>query len=489
MSQTRLEQCYKVELLSDVVITADAATAGGHHGLDYMPGSLFSGACVSLDLRSGHGFDAEFFLSGKVRFLDALPAAEGEPTFPVPFCFHTVKGEDWVGNEPLNHLVSTRGENGKQVQQLRSGYMTLDGKVVKVIRELRIKTAVDRNERRSKEGQLFGYESIPRGTVLFMRVQADMSGDLEKVKELFSVRELRLGKSRRAEFGLARLSPVDLVEPGSPVKVTDSAVHIYLKSDTALVRDGIPVLRPLAVDFGLPEDARFIIERSFVRTRRYSPWNSFFNCRMTERQVLSKGSVITFQLSEGSSFEPAELQRRLDRGVGLYRNEGLGQVLVNPGWLLSPPKLVEATAVEPLEGKVMEPSDSILVSYLKTKKERQEHEVEAFKQGRSCAKKWARRAKAIAKQGHTVPSKSQWAAMRELALMHEAEPERIKEEIENFCKHGLRKKVWKDAMIREGSMLDAVSTDLEKVKGSMKCRVLYHATVEMSRLISREEKR
>lgn len=99
------EAAFSATLVSDVVITADGATAGGHEGLDYLPGSLFLGAAASAAVEESGRFDPAFFLSGRVRFLDGLPLVDGAQAWPFPLCFHRIKGERWQDHPPLNMLA------------------------------------------------------------------------------------------------------------------------------------------------------------------------------------------------------------------------------------------------------------------------------------------------------------------------------------------------------------------------------------------------
>ena len=124
---------FRVNLLSDVVVTANAATTGGHQGLDFIPGSAFMGAAVSRSLSSGAPFAADLFLSGRLRFLDAWPCIGDEPAFPIPLSFHKVKGEEWKQHPPLIPDFGSAGQaDDRQPQQWRGGYMTASGTVLEL---------------------------------------------------------------------------------------------------------------------------------------------------------------------------------------------------------------------------------------------------------------------------------------------------------------------------------------------------------------------
>ncbi|NLF17972.1 MAG: hypothetical protein GX595_12090 [Lentisphaerae bacterium] len=478
------ERCYTLTLESDVVITADAATAGGHRGLDYIPGSALLGAAVAAN---DAGMVPELFLSGRLRFLNALPLVEDHPSHPIPLCFHRVKGREWKELHPLNLLKAAALEDGSQPQQWRHGYMTVAGKVVEPILDGRMKVAIDRMLRRSQDGQLFGYEAIPAGSTFLMRVQADIEADLKGLDGWFLRRPVRLGRSRSAEYGSARVEPYSKRVPeAAPVAEADLVV-LYLESDLALVRDGMPVLLPEARDFGL-DSGILVPEKTFVRSRRYSPWNAYFGCRMPERQVLCKGSVITFRVA-GVDLEG--VQKRLRVGVGLHREEGLGQIHVNPGWLLAPPTMAPWSA-----GASARPAaraaGTPLTRYLREKRRRQDAGREAFSIGLAWAAEWPALSSAIAKKG-IVPSKSQWSAIRAIALRHQGQPAgALQEALRDFCTKDLRREAWDESRAwhqgRERSLHDAVSGKVDGVAPSLACMALYHAAVEMGRRLAAQTK-
>ena len=482
------EQTYCVELLSDIVITADAATAGGHQGLDYLPGSLFLGAAVAQAMGPAKVFDPDLFLSGLVRFHNGLPDVGGKPSFPVPLAFHQIKGKEWAGQPPLNLLTNDSPASDQQPQQWREGYMTADGDIVRTRLGIRMKTAIDRDSRRSAEGQMFGYQSIPAGTVFHTRIQSRDSAKLLDIRRWLEGRSVRLGRSRSAEYGVAKMTCSDVGRP-APAELHNGLVHLYLWSDLAILRDGMPSLLPTAADFrdfGLPGNASTVPEKCFLRTRRYAAWNRFFNCRMEERQVLCKGGVITFRLPPGKACDPVDLQSRLEGGIGMHCEEGLGQILVNPPWLLHPPALhlLENVAVS----SPARPADSSLIGYLERKRDLRVNSAEAFTAGVGWANEWLKLSNRIAKQDAKVPGRSQWSNIRAIAVRCQDDPGKLRNQIEAFCTESLRRRLW-GASVRCDSLQKAIFGTLDKAKpDGMTCLKLYHAAVAMSRRVGRDRK-
>ena len=478
------EAVYSVELLSDVVVTADSANEGGHTGLDYLPGSLFLGAAALLANRAGQGFDPARFLSGRIRFLNAYPFASGQATYPMPLCFFSQKGLEWEANKPLNRLSGSEPSGGAQPKQWRQGYMTSQGLVCEIKLQGQMKTAIDREARRSKEGALYSYSSIPAGRVFLLRLQFDDPADLEWVDRLFDGQTIRLGRSRSAEFGSVLMKRLKSPPPMAAIpRENGDKVVLYLASDLALVRNGMPVLIPAAAEFGL-ENAIFAPELSSMLARRYSPWNAFYNSRMTERQVLCKGSVVVFRLSGGVDLK--SIQDRFSRGWGRHVEEGLGQILVNPSWLLDAPALSrEVFAAKPA---VANPATS-MIRYLETKIARRALSTEAFSRGVEWAKDWSDLSKKIDHGGAKVPGKAQWANIRIAAVRCQAKPADLSEMLKDYCTEGLRRKLWVEASIRgKGQthcLYDAIKVKIGGQPNEKTCLTLYHAAVEMGRLLGR----
>lgn len=480
---------YDVSLLSDAVITADAATTGGHSGLDYLPGSLFLGAAAAEAKLRGESFDPDLFLSGKVRFLDALPLAGNQPTVPIPFCFHKIKGKPWQGQPPLNMLTAAPKKD-EQPKQWRQGYMTESGLVKEITLESRMKTAINRDLRRSEDAQLFGYESIPAGTRFRMTVEADSAGDLDRIKKLFENGILRLGRSRSAEYGAVRLAETDAPSHSlATAKKQENSVVLFLLSDLALAENGMPVLIPKAAHFGL-ENAELDPARTFTRVRRYSPWNAFHNCRLSERQVLCKGSVLTFTTQ--SPLDPNGLQKQLAGGVGLYREEGLGRIAVNPSCILEPPKMKAFAAETPATPQSF---DTPLCRYLNNKAETKDASYTAFVLGVQWAKEWSKLGKKVADETGKAPGKNQWGTIRELAVRSGGKMEKLKKYLDDFCGKGLRSRIWTVEVWGEGkktiSLYGAIVREIQEATKTHNEKTaslaLFHASVEMARILSRTQ--
>lgn len=421
-------------LTEDCVFSHRAATVGAHSSLDYIPGAALLGAAAAKLYPQLSNIEAfTLFHSGQVRFGNGLPlSAHNEPTWPMPLCWHYGKGEIFKDNkadtDALNgtppRLLADKlwrlGDNvelpnRQQPQQIREDYVTRTGHIVKPARAMRMKTAIDFTTGTAKNAALFGYESLNAGQRFIARISSDAtvpSALLDKLRPIFSSTVI-LGRSRSAEYGGVMAKVQDLSSiPNSTT--TDNTITIWLLSDLAAMDPwGQPTLTPLPQWLGLPE-GNMVLEKTFLRTRRYSPWNAHRRAPDLERQIICQGSVLVFDLKHGLTPQHKE---RIATGLGAYREVGLGQVWLNPDWLGTigghpnfTTRLVSPSAQEAL------PTTS-LMQWLDTSKNNQNIRGDQARQARILARNYrellssARHLKGLRDNVAIGPSPSQWGSV------------------------------------------------------------------------------
>ncbi len=328
------ELFFKCTLTSDVVLNSTLATEGNLSSLDYIPGSNFLGI-VASQLYNEVGDEKAFdlFHSGKVKFGDATIYNEKKGvSYPIPFSFFKGKNEKNDANNPikfyLHHSLDSKNlpkddkDNRIQLKQERQGFLFNDGSIQNTIeKSFSLKSAQDRKTRSSKEGQMFGFESISKGQVFSFSIQFEDESLVDLVKSSL-LGNKRLGKSKSAEFGQVAISELDENQEKSVFK-TENYTLVYAQSNLCFVdENGSPTFQPKINDLGL-ESGEIIWEKSQIRTYSYSPWNFKRNASNTERHCIAKGSV--FYINRKTT-----LKRN---SVGLFQNEGLGRVLYNPAFL------------------------------------------------------------------------------------------------------------------------------------------------------------
>lgn len=421
------QQALCINLLEECVFSASSATEGGHESLDRVPGSALLGVAAA-DLYQQLSREEAWlaFHSGKLRFSDGLPWSGVSRGYPMPYCWRHGKTETVVANGYLqaerlfNFLLADeiKDRENRQVQpkQLRTGYVHLDGSWTKPAHSLRLKTAIDAATGRAAEGQLFGYDALARGQqfVAFVEADDDLDTDLYERVIQSLLGERLLGRSRSAEYGRVQIAPLDIRSP-EPGEAGSERLTLWALSDLALYdAHGLPILTPDAAAVGL-QGARLDAQRSFLRQRRYSPWNAARHGYEPERMVLAAGSVLSFALDQPLA---TETLASLQQGVGLYREAGLGRLWVNPP-LLADKHPAFNTRQQVQATSLPERPDHPLLDWLDDQGEG--WKIDADQQAQQLAESYrnavsrARKAAGIAQDVNFGSSRSQWGRILEVA--------------------------------------------------------------------------
>lgn len=348
-------------LLDDVVLSRRNATTGDHETLNHIPGSALYG-CVAARLygslkASGQAWTV--FHSGQVRFGDALPLApDGQRALPMPLSWHTNKAAPtgtpfddgwWQGKHIVNRADSSPSDHGAATwRALREGYVTPAGHHLQPQRQRRMMTAID-DDGRAASGQLYAYQSLREGQQFQSRLlfEPDVGDDLmQAVRQTLDGTSLRVGRSKASHYGRVHARVGETTDWAAQVdaNLDPCRLMLWLLTDASL-RDtwGQPTLQPNGEVLGLP-GAALDKAHSFLRSRRYSPWNAYRAMPELERQVLTAGGVIALT-RPGQPFTSDELMRLQRDGIGCGRALGLGAVAVNPSLLCGVHPQRTATAV------------------------------------------------------------------------------------------------------------------------------------------------
>jgi hypothetical protein len=335
---------FKCTLLSDVIINQNSATEGINQTLDFIPGSNFLGiAAGSLYFDETHPDDknklslsdsALVFHSGKVRFGDAHPAYDKMRTLRIPASmFYPKMGK--VSNECYihHHITDFQELKSKQLKQCRNGFYAFqknNGQEVEVMRTFVIKSAYDREKRRSMDEKMYGYQSIDKGAEFFFEVE--LQGDVanfENIIEKALSGKKHVGRSRTAQYGLVEIEEYPFTESISQT-TNSNEVAVYADGRLIFIDEyGQPTFQPTASDLGI-DGGVILWEKSQIRTFQYAPWNFKRQARDTDRIGIEKGSVFIIDISKCQ--KPIEFTSKY---IGSYQNEGFGKVIYNPEFLES----------------------------------------------------------------------------------------------------------------------------------------------------------
>ncbi len=515
-----------IELLDDLIISKNSSTKGLHQSHDYIPGSVLFGAVARTLFEKG---GPELAFSGRIRFSPGFLLSGKEVALPMPLSYHGYKPLTSSRITLVNGLTHNYSRN-IQLEQLRTGHVLPNDAVLNTMMNRSTRSA--RNEERfgaAEEAQLFGYESIARGQRFLTCLQMDGVEENihDDVLNLLTSSSIRLGRSKSAEFGRCRISQwKDTADPLELYRFAPAEVSccvFLLLSDLALYRDGQPSLMPEARDFGLDQEGCSLsLERSFIQTRSYSPWNTFHGCPELQRQVLCRGSVLSFSLPDGkplSEKEVEKIQQTIEKGVGQYRYDGLGQVLFNPPLLFKKHTTLYYTSGSiddgvPVDSENKEvPSPELHHIYLGFIQKK--IEGESLVLGRKWAEDFFKLHNQLLRKNKQPPGRSQWAKIRTLSLRStlQLQPDNPKietgntlskliEDINQFCGEDRRKFWWQTNKLvlggRSKDMHSILKTKLDKAKKeidkknktvSEELKVLqavHHSAAEMMRKLQRK---
>ncbi len=328
------ESYYKVTLLSDVVLNSTLATEGNMSSLDYIPGSNFLGMVASkLYTTLSNEVSYRIFHSGAVRFGDALISVNELPSYAMPSMLFMDKLNKALGVDDvyLHHLIDSKNPPSKagsklQLKQERGGYLFADGSVLKSIeKSFSLKSAQNRETRSSKDGAMFGFESLNKGLTFLFSVQFDHELDFDNINAAL-VGNHRLGKSKNAEFGQVEIELLEKQVVGISSFIAPEFILVYAQSNLCFLdENGAATFQPTAEQLGLESGAVIDWTKSQIRTHTYSIWNFKRNTTNTQRDCITKGSVFYVTASK--------LPDNMRYSVGLHQAEGLGQIIYNPLFL------------------------------------------------------------------------------------------------------------------------------------------------------------
>ena len=225
-----------------------------------------------------------------------------------------------------------------------------------------MRTAIAPETGLADDGQLYAYEALSPGQRFWARLESDDVGLLTKVKDAL-LGEAFVGRSKTAEFGRVR---IEAVEPwGDDIVSTTAAAtgarFIWLLSDSWFLGvDGLPTGRPEPEIFSA---ARIDWSRSFLRSRRVTPFNAAWQARAEERTLVLRGSVVAV---DGCALAPG----LATFGIGQERGYGLALVATAPPRTL----LTRSIALSPEDREAKwevarAPAQSSFVTWLRTKHE------------------------------------------------------------------------------------------------------------------------
>lgn len=470
---------FKCESLSDVILNQKAASEGPNQTLDFIPGSNFLGIAAAQLYPLSTGVDKDrkkvyddekmrlarlMFHSNDVRFGDAHPANGMNRSLRVPASLYFAKGEKederthYVHHAITEEISKDILKRNIQLKQERSGFVDFAGNPAVRLKQhtnFAIKSAYDADKRRSKDSQMYGYQSMEKGGVFYFSVEIDndVNKDVsDKIKRALTGTKY-IGRSRSAQYGLVEISECNDYQEVQSVEFADNnIVVVYAESRLIFFDDcGIPTFQPSAEQLlGMSSDSGMEIDwsKSQIRTFKYAPYNYVRKCFDTDRCGIEKGSVIVLKRKKNAS----DMILDLPQWVGSYQNEGFGKVVFNPMFLDcdNDAKLkLEIRSVSPNNAKIkVDNPGTLLTKYVMRCKDRDREIGDIYK----VVNEWANGANGKSFQSDSF--KSQWGTIRSIAMRCSSKEELEKElfvydktaKTGGYLVHGVSEEKWRNKL-------------------------------------------
>lgn len=463
---------FKCTLLSDVVLSAKAASEGNQSTLDFIPGNSFLGIVASqLYKKETYQESFDIFHSGKVKFGDAHCAKNGIRSVKIPLAFYYPKLKKMEDECYVAHKVKNLSSDEmihKQLKQCRFGFYCFSyEKILKTSlpKTFAIKSAYDKHYRRSYDEKMYGYESLNQGAEFYFDVTFDdvitdtVQSNVKKALEGVH----RIGRSKTAQYGLVKIETCTFdcyssnlpkfVKPGELIEVYADGRLIFMD------QYGVLTFQPSAEDLGIP-GGEIRWDLSQVRTFQYSPWNFKRQAYDADRCGIEKGSVFIVEATKETPLGHSDF-------VGFYQNEGFGKIIYNPDFLKANsdgtimykfpdkdnpiPFYEEKTVLISQENNDSIPPEGSpnIIVYLHKRKKQEQQKYKIYKavnlfvdENKGCFK--------------GTSFASQWGEIRSIALRSINDDEVI-DNIRIYISHGIKEKDW-NVKKRKELLLDFLET-------------------------------
>lgn len=304
--------------------------------LDYIPGNTFrgivAGAIANDKEKSANERFNDIIFNNTVQFGDAHLIIDNKRSLKTPFSFFYDKKAD---DEKLYnfHFLKPDDWVTKKLKSQKSGYLieTSSGcKIENISYGNRIKSSRNRENRSSEDGGMFSYHYIKKGQEFEFEFEFEITSSkkdyLTKIVEVLDGKTKYFGKSKTAEFGGA----IEIKFKHEKEKTSEATTGKYLYAESNLCflnKYGEFTATPSALDLTGTAENVIDWENSQIKFRTYTPYNLYRQNYDCERLIIEKGSVFAFKKDVEFTAD------FLNEGIGCFKTEGYGRILVNPKFL------------------------------------------------------------------------------------------------------------------------------------------------------------
>lgn len=338
---------YSLELLEPVLVTAPGGDPNTDESLPYLPGSQLRGALVKKYIHQ-YGKDSDFtaaFLNGTVRYLNAYPAHDGQPTLPTPAHWKLAKdpteGSDAARRRVYNSLQADAPPATKAIGA--PFIMVINGYVRKTSPTFTIAVHNARNRKKGRaipeddtnRSALFRYHALAPQQ-LFMASIVGPEALVAKIEKLIEGK-ITLGGSSTAGYGLTKIEKIAVESKNQIDENSDRTIPaqtpflVYLTSDAILrhPQTGQPATElPTVLQSYFSGDLKLV--KAFSRTGWVAGFNQKWGLPLPQSPAFLMGTV--WELTCDKPVSTAQIEKLEAEGIGDRRAEGFGQLYLNPSW-------------------------------------------------------------------------------------------------------------------------------------------------------------
>ncbi len=327
---------YRITTQSPVLIAESSGDTNMVAAADHISGSAVYGCLANRYIQkyslgnTAHTDNTfyRWFLKGGICFSTAYIVSKNKhgeiyPNYPIPLSVHKLKKEE----KEIFDLLFAVDDLDKQTNSI-AGFGRLQGES---LYQQAVKKSLNFHHQRDletgvvREGMIFNYESIDAEQIF----EGSIYGSDEDLREFVSMfgnkYTIHLGRSRNAQYGMARLEIV----PENPAKIQKIALHsgdvsLTLLSNAVIYNEnGFSTTDISILQKGLGDG--IAIKRAFIKTGDVEGFVSIWKLRRPSERCLLAGSCFLLGVDEGARGRLEELQRE---GIGERRAEGFGRIAI-----------------------------------------------------------------------------------------------------------------------------------------------------------------
>ncbi|MCX6358314.1 MAG: hypothetical protein NT029_00765 [Armatimonadetes bacterium] len=357
---------YRLTLTAPALFRTEGSDPNSSVGLDFAPGSAIRGAVAAALTAAGRHDDVRSIIhSGRVRFLDATPEADGRRTVRAATTWRRDKGatlEDWDAQAKAGDMASDLADGrrlprGVQRQPLGHrwwasspiGLIPANPAMVQRTHQSRDRATASTD----KDGPatVYVYEALAAGS----KLQGAIAGPADLVETAMRTLEtgpVWLGRSARAGYGGApvveRLSTdgaTGEIAGRLPGRIDDGMPFLVRLTSPAILRDPETGAHdPWQLSAAV--EARFggaaVAETAYVKPGSVRAYNRLWRTAMADAACAEAGSVVV--MIAGEDLDSAALQRIEAMPLGERCADGLGCFVAEASWPARLPVQQEAKA-------------------------------------------------------------------------------------------------------------------------------------------------